>query len=77
MRMHRMEYFKSNEYYSVVLELLQAVKRHRYGKANRCIYVFATNTPKTSQAVFYQSTTVTEACPMKTCGKVQVSCRYS
>jgi hypothetical protein len=44
MRMHRMEYFKINENYSVVLELLQAVKRHRYGKANRCIYAFATNT---------------------------------
>jgi len=72
-----MEYFKINENYSVVLELLQAMKRHRYGKANRCIYVVAANTPKISQALFHQSIAVSHTCPMKTCGKVQVRCRYS
>jgi hypothetical protein len=36
----------------VVLELLQAVKRHRYGEANRFIFALAAKTPKTSQVIF-------------------------
>jgi hypothetical protein len=44
---------KLHENDSVVLELLHAAKRQRYGEANSCIFAFAANTPKTSQAIFH------------------------
>ena len=72
-----MEYFKINENDPVVLELLQTVKNTDMVKQIDAYMPLLQTHQKLVKLSSIKVQQLPQACPMKTCGKVQVRCRYS